>query len=962
VPISNPFGIGTQNCVARLYCDFLLLRNRLSHTVCRGMHTSMRKQTLVLVPFAAFTTFSLVRPANAQTSIPNPCPNAKPVPEVLHLPADLPVSGEDFKFEAKVLDYLNSLDYRRLGWCEDKSVRNTGPFINNIAAIVHPGVRIFYSPEVSNWLLHGRQGAIPDGAVIIKEQFPNPPAERYANIPAEKLGCPNDWTLMIKNSKVSRDGWFWGELFNPTNFDNPNRFQYPNTGYGLYCLRCHASAEKELTFASLGNIQGAPGFPLQYRVDDSWRTALQPVLPTATCNTGPSGSDFKIGSAFPAHAQNAAIMTELTVERMLKRAAPPNIQRFPPETLDNVVAPAGKATQVSGAGVPPEFVTSSQCLACHSGLSNSPFGPSMAVLTGKSAKGNPTGVNFSAYGEWRWSPMGLAGRDPVFFAQLDSELAFLKGDTNTQQGVIDTCLNCHGAMGKKSYAIEHPNDPFQLAFVFETNPAAPGFKYGGLARDGISCLVCHRNAPPKEPGPDYFFKNNINGNFDLVPADQLYGPFKDDAITTYPMDTGLGVKPGFNAYLQSSQMCGSCHTIILPVLDKKNPDGTHPFEVEQATYPEWLNSQYRNEYGSVGAKPESCQFCHMPTGYNNAQNHLNIQPIQTRIAVTQDLTYPETDHLAKPDQLNVRYRQEGYRRHELLGTNGFLLQMFLNPVNGEDNNEILGVRLPDYFTGFLNDLKDATANVVTQAQTVTADVKITRRVVRNGMLNIEVTVTNETGHRFPSGVGFRRAFLEFVAKDKTGKVIFSSGTTNARGQIIDMNGRVLPTEGHVNNVYQPHFNRKHPIFRTDQVQIYEELVKDAKGNLNFSFTRRDEEVKDNRLLPIGWSKTGPEGLKLPEQILKSTLPKGDAKDDPVYLQGKGQSLVSYMVKLPEGQQNSDITVEVVLYSQTLPQDFLSERYQTPGPATDRLRFLVNNLGTLAGTDYANWKLLIARAR
>lgn len=917
----------------------------------------MRKLFLVLGVFAVFI-------ANAQTRIPNPCPNAKPVPDALRLPPGLGVSGEDFDYEKKVLNYLNTLDYRKLGWCEDKGVRDTGPYINNIAAVVHPGVRIFYSPEVSTWLLNGRQGVIPDGAVIIKEQFPNPPAERYADTPTDKLGCPNDWTFMIKNSKVSRDGWFWGELFNPMNFNNPNKFQYPNTGYGLYCLRCHASAEKELTFASLSNIKGAPGYPLQYRVDDSWRAGTQPAPPSATCTTGSSGAAFKIGSAFPLHAQNVAIMAELAVERIVKRAAvPPGIQRFPPETLDNVVAPPGKASTVSGPGVPPEFVTSAQCLSCHSGLSSSPFGPSMAVVTGKNAKGNPTGVNFSAYGEWRWSPMGLAGRDPVFFSQLDSELAFLKGNPAIQQSVIDTCMNCHGAMGKKSYAIERPGLPFQLAFVYESNPSAPGFKYGSLARDGISCMMCHRNAAPKDPSVDYFFKNNINGNFDLVPADQLYGPFKDDDITTYPMDTGLGVKPKFNAYLQSSQMCGSCHTIILPVLDKeKNPDGTFHTEVEQATYPEWLNSQYRNEYGSVGAKPESCQFCHMPTGYSNARNHLNIQPIKTRIAVTQDHTYPQADHMAKPEEVNVRYRQNGYRRHELLGTNGFLLQMFLNPVNEEDNNEILGVRLPDYFTGFLSDLKDAAANVVTQAQTITADVKITRRVVRDGALNVEVTVTNKTGHRFPSGVGFRRAFLEFVARDKTGKVVLSSGTTDERGQITDMNRQVLQTEGHVDNAWQPHFNRSNPISRSDQVQIYEELVEDAKGKLTFSFTRRDKEVKDNRLLPIGWSKTGPKGLTLPPEILKSTLPKGTAINDVVYLRGEGQSIVRYIVPLAKGQQENDIIIDVALYSQTLPQDFLNERYQTPGPATDRLRFLATGLGTLAGTDYANWKLLIARAR
>ena len=30
-----------------------------------------------------------------------------------------------------------------------------------------------------------------------------------------------------------------------------------------------------------------------------------------------------------------------------------------------------------------------------------------------------------ANGEWRWSPMGLAGRDPVFYAQLECELAYI---------------------------------------------------------------------------------------------------------------------------------------------------------------------------------------------------------------------------------------------------------------------------------------------------------------------------------------------------------------------------------------------------------------------------------------------------------------------------------------------------------------------------------------------------------
>ena len=41
----------------------------------------------------------------------------------------------------------------------------------------------------------------------------------------------------------------------------------PNEGFGLSCLHCHASAERELTFAALDNITGFPGNPLSYFVD-----------------------------------------------------------------------------------------------------------------------------------------------------------------------------------------------------------------------------------------------------------------------------------------------------------------------------------------------------------------------------------------------------------------------------------------------------------------------------------------------------------------------------------------------------------------------------------------------------------------------------------------------------------------------------------------------------------------------
>jgi hypothetical protein len=58
---------------------------------------------------------------------------------------------------------------------------------------------------------------------------------------------------------------------------------------------------------------------------------------------------------------------------------------------------------------------------CHAGLLE-PYGPTMFVPTGQSREYGAEGVHLSPYGEWQWTPMGLAGRDPIFYAQLESEI------------------------------------------------------------------------------------------------------------------------------------------------------------------------------------------------------------------------------------------------------------------------------------------------------------------------------------------------------------------------------------------------------------------------------------------------------------------------------------------------------------------------------------------------------------
>ena len=56
-------------------------------------------------------------------------------------------------------------------------------------------------------------------------------------------------------------------------------------------------------------------------------------------------------------------------------------------------------------------------------------------------------------------------------------------------------------------------------------------------------------------------------------------------------------------------------------------------------------------------------------------------------------------------------------------------------------------------------------------------------------------MTSRVGHKLPSGVGFRRAFVEFeVARRRTGEVLWASGRTDGAGVIVDEKGEPIAGE------------------------------------------------------------------------------------------------------------------------------------------------------------------------
>ena len=492
------------------------------------------------------------KPAAAQ----NNCPDA--AESVLPLPSSFLPGGMN-EFEKRLLQFLEQNGYEK--WCRDMRVRDTGPYIANTYYGTHPAVRIYYSPKMMNWLIGDRSRSIPDGAMIIKEQY-SPPAARYQDLSEAELikefAKSRDWTIMIKDSAGSKDGWYWGEFYPGMSFDNgAYPFNYPSAGFGQYCLRCHASADKELTFSSVNNINGES---LTFRADNSWR------------DLAPGEKPFVYQHRRPARVTKAKAPEDTNYEFMdsfksILRVPYNEVQPLPPETLDRVFATSKG---------PDQFLSSDQCMMCHSAATG-PYGPLMFVQTAPPVNGVPSGINVSPYGEWRWSPMGLAGRDPIFYAQLESEIAIIKGEFKEPEPVIralvNTCLSCHGGMGKRQFDIDRrdPQADFKLDFVKLTDPKNPDFKYGSLARDGISCTMCHHIAedqyPPDRAPIEFFLENSTTGHFQMGKPDELFGPFEDNTIATLPMENALGIKPRYNPYIKSSRLCGSCHTINLPSID-----------------------------------------------------------------------------------------------------------------------------------------------------------------------------------------------------------------------------------------------------------------------------------------------------------------------------------------------------------------------------------------------------------
>src|SRR3984893_9245637 len=401
--------------------------------------------------------------------------------------------------------------------------------------------------------------------------------------------------------------------------------------------------------------------------------------------------------------------------------------------------------------------------------------------------------------------------------------------------IEDECAACHMPIARYEAKVEGHKGEVLAHLPFDNDP-----KKNAAAEDGVSCSVCHQIGKEK-----LGMRESFNGGF-VVDAPQSkndhpeYGPFVIDNGRAHIMQTSTGgFRPTEADHIHDSALCAPCHTLYTTSLSSGGKEiGTFP---EQMPYLEWLHSDYPRRL--------SCQGCHMPEVQGDP-------PIAAVLGVL----------------------RQGVRQHTFVCANFFVLKV-LNRYRADLSVTAMPVEL--------NAEADRTIEFL---QSQAARVTIRKVDVLASQLSVDVFVENLTGHKLPTAFPSRRAWLHLVVRDVNGRTVFESGALNPDGSIQGNDNDADPLR------FEPHYRE---IKSTDEVQIYEPILKDENGKVTTGLALGVGYLKDNRLLPAGFQK---------QTADKDIAVVGDAADDPNFTDAG--DLVRYSVPLGDAQGPFHIDVEL----------------------------------------------------
>jgi len=422
----------------------------------------------------------------------------------------------------------------------------------------------------------------------------------------------------------------------------------------------------------------------------------------------------------------------------------------------------------------------SNCANCHSGIINN------------------TDQSYEPTFGWQGSMMSQAMRDPLYLASL----AIANQDADFAG---DLCLRCHtpaGWLGGRS----EPTDGSSLTLN---------------DKEGIDCHFCHEIINPESTNPDdLIILNELeamgnrppqsgNGMF-IVDSDnkKRHGPFDDADPKSH--------KVIYDSFYSKSDYCATCHDVSNPAFTKsgdeyilndlgiKSPSfNTYDMFPAERTYSEWKMSAYNTPEGVSGtafggnkATVSTCQDCHMQdvTGYG-----CNRKGVLLRNDLPQ---------------------------HDMTGGNTFVPKLIkqLYPSDASVNiaaldEGILRAR------GMLQNAATLDLSIIKESQYFEAS----------------VTITNETGHKLPSGYPEgRRMWINLTAYDNSGTIIFESGAYDESTAILEK----LDTDGNDSKIYESKLG-----------------MSSNPGVESFHFALNNVILKDNRIPPRGFTNDNFEAIQ-----------------------------------------------------------------------------------------------------
>ena len=438
---------------------------------------------------------------------------------------------------------------------------------------------------------------------------------------------------------------------------------------------------------------------------------------------------------------------------------------------------------------------------------------------------------------WRGSMMAQASIDPLFKANM-----VIANQDAPDSG--DLCLRCHFPRGwLRGRSV--PTDGSQMLSTDES---------------GVSCDFCHRLVDPifdpfENPAEDEDILAALifptfdfgNGMYTIDPTGARRGPFLD-ATTGHP----ILVSP----FHREAALCGTCHNVSNPAFEKDGNGNYVPNAFDttatnfsphtllpvERTYSEWFYSAYNTlegvyapQFGGNKEYVATCQDCHMRDVTGHGCN-FGSPPLRTDLPL-----------------------------HDMTGGSTWLpgLLPVLFPDVVDPNAMQAGIARARYMLQNAAHLEAAAEDLM-----------------------LKVTVTNNTGHKLPTGYPEgRRMWINVKFYDSTMSLISESGA-------YDVNTGTLSHDPEV-KIYE---------VKPGLDSITAPLVGEPNGP-SFHFVLNNKVYKDNRIPPRGFTNAAFEDF-------------GGAPTGYSYEDGQYWDQTSYAI--PPGAVSADVT----LYYQSTSKEFI----------------------------------------